>query len=213
MAYTLISPVLRNLINILHAVVDKHGDKRVLKISEDTHVPFNRFIQLKNESTALRRELNDVFDREKSLQNEKQLLVEEIKSLKDDFHSVQVANNELLTFQKEVNRNEIISGNWVITSDDQQYNVHIINNQVHFLDKYARNRLDQLSITHFFFDSRYKRMWFLMLPSNQEEKNSSNDKSLSEFSGLFCDLKFQGPNMLVGMVNNRQSTQWVKVVG
>jgi hypothetical protein len=109
--YTFGFPIVRNWIAMFNAWIQKWGNKRVLKISEDGKISVSKYIRLREVYEKRRLLIEEVLEKESSYIIEN----EQLKSEKLALHNkLNEFNNQLQRINDNNEVNRIMGGNWII---------------------------------------------------------------------------------------------------
>lgn len=164
-AYTSLSPIIKNCINALYTWASKWGDNWSLEISKESKVSMEKFISLHQSLAVKSNQLQDLFDKE-SKTNE--VLDQTRDALLDEKQKHQKAQEQLAELRNVVDslyRTNILDGNWKKTSKNEtgdQLNdevLQITNATFHFR---GSGRQDQYQIHNFIFDIKIRSLQFVL---------------------------------------------------
>jgi len=212
LGYTVLMPLLKNLIRALYSWFNKWGEKWNLKISEGGKIPVEKYIKLRQEYTNRTKEIENVITSETEMVGKFEEIATENRQLQTEKNQLDVKVTEAKLFKEKLHDVKMLNGHWTNTYIDS-LNVNLRGTEeVHILDGnyyvVSANKQEELffRITNFYFDSDRKSVFFVkerIGELNLEQKPHRHSFNINE-------LKFNDALILTGIENGTVNITYKK---
>ncbi|MES2479420.1 MAG: hypothetical protein V4561_10050 [Bacteroidota bacterium] len=176
--YTLLFPILKNLIRIFNSLINKWGEKLNLNVIGGAKISLDKYISLRENYLIKAKTLSNAFEKESQFLEDNRSLAETIVELNkknDEYYKQLIENQKVATESKS---SFVLDGRWQLSIlDDIQMKmggkVAIQNGN----DWYSLGPNDEMILTHnirdFIYDVNTTEAFFVIVPIRNLAQNMS----------------------------------------
>lgn len=206
MSYTILSPIVRNLIQALHAWAFQWGNKWSLKLAESGKIGIEKYIQLREDWKKRTVLLEKVIADENKYKQDYDKMNTELLETKVKLNEVQQKEIEYSTFIQHLYDIRILDGSWVnsyetSTKEKGTEDILIQNGQYYLLDLYGDKKI-LADIRNFTYDNKNQSVFFI------KELVPSISKTREQDKYSFNRLTFENRDLLVGTENGTTKIEY-----
>jgi hypothetical protein len=193
-AYTILSPVVKNGITAFYTWAAAWGDSWNLRISKGSKVSMDRYLSLRDNLSKKTKQLEEIIDRENLTKNDLDLTTSTLLSERQEFKNLQREYSEVKRIVDNLYQPNFIQGQWIKTSvkesgeKQEAQRIQFMNSSVFIRIGNASQR--QYQMHHFVFDIARLKMQFILFEVDANS-NQSNQYQL-------CDLTYHTQDYLEG---------------
>ena len=203
LGYTLLAPILKNLIRLFYTFINQLGEKLNLKISEGASIPFEKYIKLR-ESYSERSKLLENIIKTENIHNT------QFEKQKDELLKVQTQN---LTLEKELADTRkhfvqltdvsFLNGYWThnfsnsTSSTSGQEQLYFENGKCFIIN--GTGRTHAFNISNFYCDAKQKRLFFIKERLDIEKDVAVPTGIITKFNSV--SLRIEHETYLAGTEN------------
>ena len=210
--YTLLMPILKNLIKVLYSRINKWGENWNLKILQGSAISIEKFLKLRTNYEERTKALEDVINKESSYMEQYNAKDKELLETKDKLNEMTNRFNVSDGYFRDSLDVSILNGSWKCTIEDKatkikkSENVHI-DHRKYFVTNERGVGEHSFDIRDFHCDNRSGGIIFFVKQLTDERRSRPNDYDVINL----VRLQFKGSrDMLVGEENDIRSVVYTK---
>lgn len=168
LGYTILLPIIRNLIKALYSWAEKWGENWNLKILKEGKIPIKKYIKLREDYDKRTKILEDVINKENVIQSNYNNLKTELlqaQAKESDLQQTIIEKNDYIRQFSDVS---ILKGYWTVTykrDPIESIEIYIDSNYYYYVKPFA-NTVHSFNITNFKKDNNriffFKRAYFFI---------------------------------------------------